>query len=126
MAARKRKQDPAALRTISLFSGKTVLEEAEALLEVDAADLAETEERAQRTGHPFEMVHCAEETAIRWLGLDVFHEGDDVKVAVHPKGHAVLVLVRTSGPSGNPYGTASVKLSKAQWDKLRMLARGER
>ena len=126
MAARKRKQDPAALRTISLFSGKTVLEEAVQTLEDDAADLAETEAREQRTGHPFEMVHEAEKTAVRWLGLDAFHEGDDVKVAVHPQGHAVLILVRTYGPLGGPYGTVSVKLSRAQWSKLRELSRAER
>jgi hypothetical protein len=125
MAARKRKQDPAALRTISLFSGKTVIEEAEHLLEVDAADLAETQARAIRTGHPFEMVHEAEDAAVRWLGLDVFHEGDDLKVAVHPKGHAVLVLVRTTGTPGLPYGTATIKLSRAQWAKLKTIARGE-
>jgi len=119
-----RKKDPAVLRTLSLFSGKTPLEEAQALVEVDAADLAETEERAKRTGHPFEMVHEAEKTAVRWLGLDAFHEGDDVKVAEHRDGHAVLVLVRTGGPAGAPYGAVNIKLSKAQWSKLKRLARG--
>lgn len=120
-----RKKDPAALRTLSLFSGKTPLEEAQSLIEVDAADLAETEARAQRTGHPFEMVHEAEKTAVRWLGLDAFHEGDDIKVLEHRDGHAVLVIVRTTGSAGAPYGVVNIKLSKAQWSKLRRLARGE-
>lgn len=124
MASRK-KQDPAVLRTVSLFSGKTPLEEAVMLLEVDAVDLSETEARAQRTGHPFEMVHEAEKTAVRWLGLDAFHEGDDVKVAVHAQGHAVIIFVNTSGPKGAPYGTSSFKMSKAQWAKLKQLARQE-
>ncbi len=108
-----RKKDPAALRTISLFSGKTTLEEAEHELVEEAPE--------QRSNNPLVMVERSEETAIRWLGLDVFHEGDDVKVAVHPKGHAVLLIVRTD--KGGPFHTASIKLSKVQWSKLKALAR---
>jgi hypothetical protein len=122
MASRKR--DAAAARTLSLFTRLTPLEEAAAELEGGAADLADAEARERRTGHPFEMVHEAEKTAVRWLGLDVFHEGDDVKVAVHRDGHAVLVLVRTTGAANAPYGTVNVKLSKAQWSKLRNIAKG--
>ena len=106
-----RKKDSATARTLSLFSGKTVLEEAE----VELGDVAPDE----RTGHPLEMVKTAEDTAIRWLGLDVFHDGDDIKVAVHPNGTAVLVIVRTN--ASGPYGTATIKLSRVQWAKLRAI-----
>jgi len=109
----KKKKDPAALRTISFLTGKTPLEEAEeALLE---------EQPIERIGHPLDMVPSAERTAIRWLGLDIFHEGDDVKIAEHPtNGSAVLILVRAS-VAGTPYSTATIKLSAQQYAKLRQL-----
>jgi hypothetical protein len=109
----RKKADPAALRTLGLFTGKTVLEEAETILEEEA--------KVSKTGDPRDMVNAAEETAMRWLGLDAFHEGDDIKLAVHAKGHAVLVLVNTS--RGQPYGTITLKLTKTQWSKLKQLAR---
>lgn len=114
MAARKKKADPAAPRTLGLFSGKTVIEEAEALALEEAP-------QARNFKNPLEMVEHGEETAVTWLGLDAFHEGDDVRVAVHPEGHAVLMLVRTN--YAGPYGTSLIKLSRAQWSKLRKLAR---
>lgn len=98
-------------RTIDLFTGKTVAE----ALEAEALEAAET-----RSSAPRDVVLEAEDGAIRWLGLDVFHRGDDVKVAVHKKGHAVLILVSTTR-DGVPYGTATLKLSKQQWDKLRSI-----
>lgn len=113
MAARKKKADPAALRTLGLFSKKTVLEEAEALV------LEEQPDAARGFKNPLEMVEHGEETAVTWLGLDAFHEGDDVRVAVHPGGHAVLMLVRTN--YAGPYGTSLIKLSKAQFQKLRKI-----
>ena len=67
-----RKKDPAALRTIGLFTGKTVMEEAAALAEEEAPE--------QREAGPRDIESEAEECAIRWLGLDAFHEGDDIKV----------------------------------------------
>lgn len=119
MASRK-KADPAALRTIGLFTGRTVLEEAEVSLFVP------DEPDAERHGHPLDMVPRAESTAVRWLGMDVFHEGDDIKVALHPhNGTAVIVLVRAP-VQGAPHSTATFKLSRVQWAKLKELARGEK
>lgn len=114
MVSRKKK-DPAQLRTLGLFTGKTPLGEAELELEEIAPE--------ERTGDPRDMVNTAEETAVRWLGLDAFNEGDDVKVAVHPKGHAVLVFVRSGGPNGAPFHTATFKMSAKMWSKLKQLAR---
>ena len=45
-----------------------------------------------------------------------------IKVAVHRAGHAVLVIVRKS-PIGAPQSTATIKLSRVQWSKLKQLAR---
>lgn len=121
MAARKKK-DPAALRTIDLFTGKTAFEEAEASL---VAEAYEEEERDARANVPRDIVSESEECAVKWLGLDAFHEGDDIKVAVHPKGHAVLMLVNTRAPAGMPiaYGTVTHKLSRAQWSKLKKIVK---
>ena len=117
MASRK-KPDPAVLRTISLLTGKTPLEEAE--------DLVREESTETRDPGPRDIVAEGEEAAIRWLGMDVFHEGDDVRVAVNPKnGTAVLMLVSTTKPLGVPYGVSTHKLSRAQWNKLKRLAREE-
>jgi hypothetical protein len=111
----KKKIEPAVLRTIGLFNGgKAMLEEAE--------DLAADEVDAERLDGPRDLVAEAEEGAIRWLGLDAFHTGDDVKVATHKAGHAVLVLIDTT-KSGEAYATRTFKLSKAQWSKLKTLAR---
>lgn len=113
MAARKRKLDPAVLRTVGLFSGKTVLEEAE--------QLAAEEEPEAKTGDPTAMVDHAEACAVRWLGQDAFHEGDDVRVALHSSGAAVMVLVSTRGNA--PYATRTFKLTRQQWSKLKQIAR---
>ena len=112
VAWRKKKIDPAILRTMDLFSGKTILEEAEAIAH-------EEHEATARQAGPRDIVEEAEECAVRWLGLDAFHEGDDIKIAVHDKGHAVMVLVSAT-PHG-PYGTNTIKLSRGQWRKLRSL-----
>lgn len=111
----RKKKDPAELRILGLFTGKTVLEEAE--------DLAREEDAlTTRADGPRDMVGEAEECAIRWLGLDAFHEkGDDIKVAVHSSGHAVLVLVRAD-VTGAPRGTLTIKLSRSQWAKLKKIA----
>ena len=113
MAARKK--SPAALRKLSLFSGKTVLEEAE-------QQLHEETEQIARDKNPLAIVEHAEETAIRWLGLDAFHTGDDVKLALHADGHGVLILIRTTR-EGAVYNSSTVKLSKGQVTKLFALAR---
>lgn len=113
MAARRRKPEPAELRTIGLFSGKTAVEEAE--------DLAR-DEAPQARAPAGDMVEEDEKAAVRWLGLDTFHEGDDVRVAIHKGGHAVLMLVRTT-KDGTVYGTSIHKLSRQQWAKLKQIAR---
>ncbi len=109
-----RKKDPAALRTIGLFTGKTVLEEVEGGLREEAPE--------HRPSGLRELAAEADENAVTWLGLDAWHEGGDVKVAVHRDGHAVLVLVNAS-KKDVVYGTTTVKLSKTQWAKLRGLCR---
>src|SRR5271154_3988790 len=108
-----RKKDPAALRTIGLFSGKTPLEEASAMLEE-----AEDAKDARLAPQHRDLGDEANEMAVKWLGLDMFAEGDDVRVAVHAKGHAVIVLVDKSG------NTKSFGLSKTQWAKLRSQGEG--
>ena len=114
----RKKPDPAALRTISFLTGLTPIEEAEALVR----DVA-TEERPDG---PRDLIAEGEDAAIRWLGLDVFHQGDDVRVAEHPtNGSAVLMLISTTKPLGVPYGVSTHKLSRAQWTKLKRLARDE-
>lgn len=112
-----KKKDPAALRTIGLFTGRTPLEEAELTLLEEPEDVKESREAGER-----DIVAEAEEGAIRWLGLDVFREGDDIKVAVHPRGHAVVVLVHADS-KGGARATTQFKLSAAQWKKLRALAK---
>ena len=109
----RKKRDPAQLRTLGLFSGMTPLEEAERELHEEAGDV--------RSDEPRDLSADAESTAIRWLGSDVFHEGDDIKVAVHRMGHAVVVLVYAD-VNGGARSTVQLKLSKAQWTKLKRLA----
>lgn len=108
----KKKMEPAVLRTIGMFSGKTMLEEAESL----AAD----ELQEERPDGPRDLVAEAEDGAIKWLGLDAFHSGDDIKIATHKAGHAVIVLVNTT-PKNEVYATRTFKLSAPQWKKLRKL-----
>ena len=115
------KKIPADLRTIDMFSGRTTLDDLRER-EQAAEALLEEEERTASVEDNRTLPERAEDTAIRWLGLDAFHEGDDVKVAVHPEGHAVLVLVSTYGPVSVPYGTIVLKLSRDQWEKLKKLA----
>lgn len=114
-----KKPTSAALRTIDLFSRKTKIEEVEDQLREE--EIQEEERTARAYSDPTAMAEHAEETAIRWLGLDSFHEGDDVKVAVHPAGHAVLILVHTCGPNKAAYATQTLKLSRDQWKKLKSL-----
>ncbi len=117
MAARKKPN--AASRTIDLFTKKTPLEEIEDQVREEAAATREPSKNATPED-PTGMVGDAEDAAIRWLGLDAFHEGDDIKVALHPAGHAVLVLVHTTD-TGTPRATVTLKLSRTQWQKLRSI-----
>lgn len=112
MAARKKGPDIAVLNTLDLFTGKTVLEEAEQLVAEEASP--------KKSGDPTAMVENAEECAVRWLGQDAFYEGDDVRVALHQSGAAVMVLISTRGNA--PYGTRTFKLTRQQWAKLRQIA----
>ena len=108
----KKKMEPAVIRTIGLFNGKTLLEEAEAAAQEEAAEA--------RDDGPRSLSEEAEAGAIKWLGLDAFSTGSDIKVAEHTKGHAVIVLVDAT-PKGEVYATRTFKLSKPQWSKLRRL-----
>jgi hypothetical protein len=111
-----KKRSAAELRTIDIFTGKTRLEEAE--------DMAREEDpMSGAAGGTRDIVLEAEEGAIRWLGLDAFAEGDDIKVAVHQAGHAVVVLVRADA-KGGARATVTFKLSRTQWSKLRRLVQG--
>lgn len=85
----------------------------------EAEDLARDEEQEARPSGPRDIVQEAEDGAIRWLGLDAFHEGDDVRLAMHPKGHGVLVFISTR--RGEPYGTTTLKVSRQQIDKLKKI-----
>jgi hypothetical protein len=106
-----RKKPPAEVRTIGLFTGLTPLEEAEqAALEEDP--FAPKEEPVSRT------LISNDETAVRWLGEDFSEEllGDGVRVALGKSG-VVVMLVRKDARS------VTVKLSHAQWAKLKVIAR---
>jgi hypothetical protein len=106
------KRARADLRTPDMFTGKTKLEEVE--------DMVHEEQASQiRRGDPTAIADNARKSAVRWLGLDAFHEGDDVNLALHEDGHGVLVLVRTKGDQA--YASAQVKLSRAQVQKLKKL-----
>jgi hypothetical protein len=109
-----RKKLPADMRTVGLFSGKTKQEEVEDMVR-------EEEAAAPRRGDPTAMKEHAEQNAIRWLGLDSFHEGDDVSLALHPKGHGVLIL--TAVKNGKPYRTIQMKVTKDQVKKLKIIAK---
>lgn len=106
-----RKKDPAALRTISFLTGKTPLEEASLLLDKEEQDRPPPADR--------DIVAEAEEAAVRWFGLDAFHQGDDVKL-VEKNGRAVILLVDTS-TNGQAYGCRSFALSRPQYQKLKAL-----
>ncbi len=114
-----RKKSPAALRTIDIFTGKTALEEASTLL----AEPEDAKEAARELA-PRDMIMEAEEIAVRWLGMEQHHEGDDIKIAEHPAGHAVIVLIDTTkSTNGSAYATRQFRLSRAQYKKLKGLMR---
>ena len=114
------KKVPADLRTVDMFSGRTRLDEIKEKEQAAEEEIVE-EERTAKAEDLRTLPEKAKDCAIRWLELDAFHEGDDIKVAVHPEGHAVLVLVSTHGPTKVPYGTTTLKLSRDQWEKLKAL-----
>ena len=114
--AKRKKVAPAELRTIGLFSGLTPLEEAANVATADEAKLPPADRSYAGTRDALVS------SAIRWLGLDLFaDDGDDVTLAVHPQGHAVLNV--THGGKGCPGRTTQVKLSPQHVKKLRELFR---
>ncbi len=116
-----RKKAPADLRTVDMFTGRTKLEETRAIPEASPED--EVREETEVT--TMSLAEKADNCAIRWLGDDGPPKGDDVKLALHPEGHAVMVLVSSYGPDKAPYGTSTIKLSRVQWMKLVELVRFE-
>lgn len=107
------------MRTPDLWTGKTKAQEVEDML-AEENELAQPKEERKR----LEPRLAQEAGVTRWLGLT---NGpmykDDVRVAVHPKGHAVLMLINTS--RGEPYSTREILLSRHQWAKLKKIAREE-
>jgi hypothetical protein len=102
------------MRTPDLFTGKTKLEEIEALALEEHVPVV-------RISDPTAIADQAQKTAVRWLGLDAFHEGDDVALALHEDGHGVLVLV-AKARDGTERASVTVKLSRAQVMKLAQLS----
>jgi hypothetical protein len=102
------------MRTPDLFTGKTKLEEIEDMV-------VEEQEPVVRASDPTAIADQAQKAAVRWLGLDAFHEGDDVALALHEDGHGVLVLV-AKAKDGTERASVTVKLSKTQVRKLKTLA----
>jgi hypothetical protein len=100
-----------------MFTGRTALEEASTLLEA--------EDHGDRKPPPVrDIVHEAEELAVRWLGMEQHHDGDDIKIAEHKGGAAVILLIDTQKSSnGSAYATRQFRLSRAQYKKLRQLCR---
>ncbi len=114
---RKRKTSPAELRTLGLFNGsRTPLEEAEDMLHEE-----------EETAHPHaardydSVKHQMIDTTIHWLGMDAFEDGDDVLLAIGPKGDGVLMAV-TAAKGNYPGRQTHVRLSKKQLRKLKNLA----
>lgn len=105
-----RKKSHAIERTISLFSGKTRQEEVE--------DMVREEETETRSSEARDIVAEAERGNVRWLGLDAFHEGDDIRIAISKSGAAIVMLVDTTR-AGVAYATRSFRLSRKQVQKLK-------
>lgn len=102
------------MRTPDMFTGKTKLEEIE--------DMAlEEQVPVVRASDPAAIAEQAQKSAVRWLGLDAFHEGDDVALALHEDGHGVLVFVHKA-KDGTERSSANFKLSRAQVQKLKIIA----
>lgn len=114
--ASRRKKSPAELRTVGLFTGLTPIEEAE-------RELAEERETTGRyTPRDYDSTkHTMIDVAIRWLGMDAFEDGDDVLLAIGPKGDGVLMAI-TAAKGGYPGRQVHVRLSRKQLRKLKTLA----
>lgn len=111
-----RRKPPAEDRTIDLFTGKTKTEEAEDLVR-------EEEFFEERPDGPRDLKAEAMIGAESWTKLDGVnpdHAGDDLRLLVSSKGHAIMVLSNTT-KRGEVYGTRTILISKKQFDKLRKL-----
>ena len=103
------------MRTPDLWTGKTKAQEVEDML---------AEETEQPVKTRIEPKLAQEHGVTRWLGLTPGPSyADDIRIAVHPKGHAVVMLINTS--RGEPYSTREIMLSRHQWTKLVKLVREE-
>lgn len=116
MASRK-KPDPAALRTLGLFTGLTPLEEAEQMAREEGAIADKYQGEPRYAG---DMIPSSLESAARWLGEGQQERGDDIRVIESGSGHAVLVLIRGDAPV-HPYSTVNLRLSRRQWAKLKRI-----
>jgi hypothetical protein len=113
----RRKIPLAELRPVDLFTGRTAIKEAEVLL----LDEEDRDERPSAARDYDSVKGQMAETAIRWLGMDVFEDGDDVLLAIGPKGDGVLMAV-TAGRGICPGRQTHVRLSRKQLLKLKKLA----
>lgn len=118
---RRRRPEPAELRTVDLFTGLTPLEEAERLaLEEDKYSHRNLHQGPPRTAD--DMIPDAFKSAVEWLGEnEPIERGDNIRVAKGPKGSVVLVLIRGDLPS-HPYSTINLRLSAKAWGQLKRLA----
>jgi hypothetical protein len=99
------------MRTVDMFSGKTKLEEVEALLADEAP--------AERPEGPRDLVAEHQASLPTWLGLDTLDvAGDDLVLVIAPKGHGVLQVIGPRGSSVRELG-----LSRKQIQKLRTILR---
>lgn len=115
MAGRKRKIEPAVLRTLGIFTGLTPIEEAERELREEAA--SEVKDRSYDASK-----QGAIRDTIQWLGMDMFEDGDDVMLALGKRGDAVLMIIRGK-PGAPPSHQAQVRLSPKQLAKLKQLVK---
>lgn len=114
MGSRK-KPAPAELRTIDLFTKLTPLEAAKQLTDDERAVISRPVDRSFSADQDARV-----QTAIRWLGLEHFgSDGDDLFLAIGPKGHGVLSVV--SGRGSTPRRTQEIRLSATHIAKLREL-----
>jgi hypothetical protein len=114
VAGRKRKIEPAVLRTLGIFTGLTPIEEAERELAEETApnELKDRSYDGAKQG--------AIRDAILWLGMDMFEDGDDIMLAVGRRGDGVLLIV-TGKPGETPSHQAQVRLSPKQLAKLKRI-----
>lgn len=113
-----RKKSPAKERTLGLFNGGlTLAEEAERSAREEAITIKGATDRSHDGARKDAM-----DLAVRWLGLDMFEDGDDVMLAIGKRGDAVLIATRSSkhGPSHQ----AHIRLSPKQLEKLRQIVKG--